>query len=77
MKFQATVTFEFQASSLVEAGQKVNDAVEHAREVGEMEAKSIEVRTPPGGPPVTVPLVAGQSHPSVTSGNSGGFPENK
>jgi hypothetical protein len=71
VKLQATVTFEFQASSLVDAGHKVNDAVEHAREADDMEAKSIEIRTPPGGPPVTLPLVAGQPHPAPTSGNSG------
>jgi hypothetical protein len=70
VKFQATVTFEFQASSLVDAGHKVNDAVEHARETDDMEAKSIEIRTPPGGPPVTLPTVAGRSHPAATSGNS-------
>ncbi len=70
MKFQAMVTFEFQASSLVDAGHKVNDAVVHARESDEMDAKSIEIRTPPGGPPVTLPLVAGQSHPALTSSNS-------
>jgi hypothetical protein len=59
MKFQATVTFEFQASSLVDAGHKLNDAVEHAREADDMEAKGIELRTPPTGPPVTLPLTTG------------------
>jgi hypothetical protein len=72
MKFQAMVTFEFQANSLVDAGHKVNDAVNHAKEADGMQAKSIEVRTPPSGPPVTIPMVTGQTHPSVTSGNSGG-----
>jgi hypothetical protein len=71
MKFQASITFEFQARSLADAGEKVNDAVRHAKEADAMEAKSIEVRTPPSGPPVTVPMVTGQSHPSLTSGNGG------
>lgn len=71
MKFQATITFEFRAQSLVDAGHKVNDAVTHASEVDEMEAKSIEVRTPPSGREVTLPAVTGQSHPA-TSANSGG-----
>jgi hypothetical protein len=43
MKFQATIVFEFNASSLVDAGHKVNDAVKHADEADEMEAKSITV----------------------------------
>jgi hypothetical protein len=59
MKFQATIVFEFNASSLVEAGHKVNDAVKHAREADEMEAKSITVVTPPAAMPVTIPSPAG------------------
>jgi hypothetical protein len=55
MKFQATIVFEFNASSLVDAGHKVNDAVKHASEADEMEAKSIAIVTPPAGPPVTIP----------------------
>ncbi|MBA3389643.1 MAG: hypothetical protein H0U02_09835 [Rubrobacter sp.] len=51
MKFQATIVFEFNASSLVDAGHKVNDAVNHAAEADEMEAKSINVVTPPGSTP--------------------------
>jgi hypothetical protein len=56
MKFQATVTFEFQASSIGDAGQKLNDAVRHARDTGNMETKSIELRTPPSAAPVTLPV---------------------
>lgn len=59
MKFQATIVFEFSASSLVDAGQKVDDAVKHARQAGEMEAKSITVATPPAAVPVTLPSPAG------------------
>ncbi len=55
MKFQATIVFEFNASSLVDAGHKVNDAVVHAAEAAGMEAKSITVVTPPGSPPVALP----------------------
>ncbi len=55
MKFQATIVFEFNASSLVDAGHKVNDAVKHAGQSDEMEAKSIDVVTPPGSAPVTIP----------------------
>lgn len=59
MKFQATIVFEFNASSLVDAGHKVDDAVTHAREAHEMEAKSIQVLTPPGSVPVTIPPPTG------------------
>jgi hypothetical protein len=39
----------------VDAGHKVNDAVKHAREADDMEAKNITVTTPPGSVPVTIP----------------------
>ena len=55
MKFQATIVFESNAGSLVDAGHKVNDAVKHAREADEMEAKTIQLITPPGTVPVTLP----------------------
>jgi hypothetical protein len=55
MKFQATIVFEFNASSIVDAGQKVHDAVTHAQDAAEMAARSITVVTPPGTPPVTIP----------------------
>ena len=57
MKFQAKIVFEFNASSLVDAGQRVNDAVKHAAEADDMEAKSITVVTPPGSPAVALPVV--------------------
>ena len=57
MKFQATIVFEFNASSLVDAGHKVNDAVEHAAEADDLEAKSITVVTPPDSTPVVLPAV--------------------
>jgi hypothetical protein len=59
MKFQATIVFEFNASSLVDAGHKVNDAVNHAREADDMEAKSVTVVTPPEATLVTIPAPAG------------------
>ena len=55
MKFQATIVFEFNASSLVDAGHKLDDAVRHALQADELEAKSIDVVTPPGSTPVTIP----------------------
>ena len=55
MKFQTTIVFEFTASSLVDAGHKVNDAVKHAQEADDMEAKSITIVTPPAAMPVSIP----------------------
>jgi hypothetical protein len=61
MKFQATVVFEFQAGSIADAGRKLNDAVEEARERDEMEATVIELRTPPGSKSaVTLPPVSAE-----------------
>ena len=57
MKFQATIAFEFNASSLVDAGHKVNDAVRHAAEADDMEATSITVVTPPDSAPVALPAL--------------------
>lgn len=57
MKFRATIVFEFNASSLVDAGHKVNDAVQHAAEADDMEARSITVVTPPASPAVALPAV--------------------
>lgn len=59
MKFHATVVFEFNASSLVDAGHKVQDAVKHAEDADEMQAKSISVVTPPASAPVTIPAPSG------------------
>jgi hypothetical protein len=47
--------FEFNASSIVDAGHKVDDAVKHAGEKSEMDARSIDLITPPGSAPVTIP----------------------
>jgi dihydrodipicolinate synthase/N-acetylneuraminate lyase len=59
MKFQATIVFEFNASSFVDAGHKVNDAVKHAREADDLDAKSITVVAPPAAKPVTIPPPSG------------------
>jgi hypothetical protein len=58
MKFRATVVFEFNAGSMEDAGQKVSDTVDHALEKSEMDAKSIDLITPPGSAPVTLPSPA-------------------
>jgi hypothetical protein len=59
MKFRATIVFEFNAGSMEDAGEKVSDAVSHASETDGMDAKAIDLMTPPGSPPVTIPAPAG------------------
>jgi hypothetical protein len=59
MKFRATIVFEFNAGSMEDAGQKISDAVSHAAEADQMDAKSIDLVTPPGSLPVTIPAPPG------------------
>ena len=55
MKFHATIVFEFNAHDVAEAGERVNALLEQAGDAG-LEAKSLELTTPPGTP-VTLPQV--------------------
>ena len=56
MKFHATIIFEFNAHDVAEAGERVNALLEQARDAS-LEAKSLELATPPGTP-VTLPQIA-------------------
>jgi hypothetical protein len=56
MKFNATIVFEFNAHDLAEAGERVNALLEQAKDAS-LEAKSLELATPPGTP-VTLPQIA-------------------
>ena len=56
MKFHATVVFEFNAPDVGEAGTRLNELLDHAREA-ELEIRSLELSTP-HGTPVTLPPVA-------------------
>ena len=55
MKFHATIVFEFNAHDVAEAGERVNALLEQAGEAS-LEAKSLELTTPPGTS-VTLPQV--------------------
>ena len=55
MKFHATVTFEYNAPDVGEAGRRLNELLEVARE-HELDTKALELSTPPGTP-VTLPPV--------------------
>jgi hypothetical protein len=62
MKFQATVVYEFQATSIADAGEKLNGALRQS-EADDMEARLIELKTPPDWKAaVTLPGVGGQQH---------------
>jgi hypothetical protein len=56
MKFHATVVFEFNAPDVGEAGRRLNELLEQARE-RKLETRSLELSTP-HGTPVTLPPVA-------------------
>jgi hypothetical protein len=59
MKFQATVVFEFNAPDVGEAGRRLNELLQDARE-RELDTKSLELATP-SGTPVTLPPLAGRT----------------
>jgi hypothetical protein len=65
MKFNATIVFEFNAHDVAEAGERVNALLEQAGEAS-LEAKSLELTTPPGTP-VTLPQIT----PSAPTRGSG------
>lgn len=60
MKFNATITFEFNAHDVGEAGQRVNALLDQAADAS-LEAKSLELTTPPGTP-VTLPQTVSGAH---------------
>jgi hypothetical protein len=59
MKFQATVVFDVKASSLAEAGERLNALLEHAKAVAEMEVANVQLGTPARAEPVTLPAPTG------------------
>jgi hypothetical protein len=60
MKFRATVVFDLQASSIAEAGDKVNALVEHAKSEGEMDVRDVQLGTAPKSEPVALPTLIQQ-----------------
>jgi hypothetical protein len=55
MKFQATVVLNLDASSIAEAGAKLNELVEHAKRNSEMDVHDVQLGTAPKSEPVTLP----------------------
>lgn len=56
MKFHATVTYEFSAKDVGEAGERLNELLVHAGE-RRIETRSLELSTP-AGTPVTLPSIS-------------------
>ena len=57
MKFHAMVVFEYNARDVGEAGKRLNELLELATEHG-LDARSLELSTPPGTPVTLPPLAA-------------------
>jgi hypothetical protein len=58
MKLQATIVISFQAATLAEAGAKLDDVLARPREREDIEVESVELHTPTGSAPVSLPPVA-------------------
>jgi hypothetical protein len=57
MKLQATITISFQAASLADAGGKLDDVLARARQRDDVDVASVELQTPVGAGPVSLPQV--------------------
>lgn len=55
MKLTATIVLSFQSRTLAEAGAKLDEVLAPAREHDDIEVRSVDLQTPSGGPPVTIP----------------------
>ena len=58
MKLTATIVLSFQARTLAEAGAKLDEVLAPARTHEDVEIRSVDLQTPSGGPPVTLPHAA-------------------
>ena len=63
MKLTATIVLSFQARTLAEAGAKLDDVLAPARAHEDIEIRSVDLQTPSGGPPVTLPRAAPPAAP--------------
>ena len=55
MKLTATIGLSFQARTLAEAGAKLDEVLAPARAHEDIDIRSVDLQTPSGGPPVTLP----------------------
>jgi hypothetical protein len=56
MKVEASVVFRFQSSSLAETGALLDEILGRAHEREDIEVEQINVMTPPGSTPVSLPV---------------------
>ena len=66
MKLTATIVLSFQARTLAEAGAKVDEVLAPARTHNDIEIRSVDLQTPSGDPPVTLPRAAPPPPPPST-----------
>jgi hypothetical protein len=57
MKLEATVVFKLHANSLAEAGALLDDVLGAAHEREGIEVGGVDLTTPPGAAPVSLPAV--------------------
>jgi hypothetical protein len=55
MKLTATIVLSFQARTLAEAGATLDEVLAAARAREDIDIRSVDLQTPSGGPPVTLP----------------------
>jgi hypothetical protein len=76
MKVRATIVLSFQAKTLTEAGALVEDVLARARERDDVDVAAVEVTSPPGDQPVTLPPVSASAraapHAPFTAGGGNG-----
>ena len=67
MRVQASVVLAFQAKTLTDAGAVLDDVLTRAREREDVDVAAVELASPPGDRPVTLPSVvrAAQAAPRV------------
>jgi hypothetical protein len=58
MKVEATIVLRLQASSLGETGAILDDVLGRARERDDVEVGQVNLTTPPGTTPVSLPAVS-------------------
>jgi hypothetical protein len=64
MRFQATLVLKLNAASIAEAGEKLNELLEHAQHAGGIEVEHLQVGTPERGGPVTLPRLVPSPPPA-------------
>jgi hypothetical protein len=63
MKLTATIVLSFQARTLAEAGATLDDILQRAHERDGVDVQHVELQTPSGAVPVTLPTTAAPPSP--------------